>query len=143
MAHSYNRSLDFIVSAAVKYAQGKPELAAKCLQAAVREPSFARCIQMLEASSQKAFQVAAAAQEHRRKVTAAEAAEDAELEDLTEGLDALDEEAHEDEVMAAAEKAPNSHPSVDEGVPTEMLEKQTKGKDAIAAKFARALASGK
>jgi hypothetical protein len=142
MAHSYNRSLDFLVSAAVKLAQGKPELSAKCLLKATRDPSFAQCIKMLEASNQKAFEVAASVAAERRKVTAAEEAEDAELEGLVGDLDALDDEADETEVDAA-EQAPNAHPSVDEGVPTDMLEKQSRGGDPVAARFARALTGKK
>lgn len=136
----YNRSIDFLVSAAVKTAQGKYDLAAKLLIKASREPSFAKAIQILEASNDRAFAVQAAAIAKRQQVTAAEAAEDAELNDLVGDLDDLDEE---DEEVTAAERAPEKHPSVDEGVPTDMLEKQARGKDTIAArnsKFARALA---
>jgi hypothetical protein len=142
----YNRALDFLVSAAVKTAQGKYELAAKCLIAASRQPSFAKAIQILEASNERAFQLQAKAAAERRRVTAAEEAEDAELDDLVGDLGDLggDDDMGGEEAFASAERAPEEHPAVDEGVPTEMLEKQAKGKDTIAARnkrFAAALAS--
>jgi hypothetical protein len=133
----YNRSLDFIISAAVKLSQGKHELAAKLMVKASREPSFAKAVQILEASNQRAFQADAARIEARRQVRAAEDADDAELNDLVGDLDDLDNE------VTAGEAAPEKHPAVDEGVPTEMLEKQARGKDPVAAnsRFVRALAT--
>jgi len=131
----YNRSLDFLVSAAVKYAQGKPELAAKLMAKATREPSFAKAVQIIEASNAMAFQVQAKAIEARNKVKAAEMAEDEELEGLAGDMDDVEMEGDaEQEVMGEAE--PEGEP---ECVEDEALEIEN-AEESENAKFARMLA---
>lgn len=130
----YNRSLDFMVSAAVKLAQGKTELAAKLLLKATREPSFARAVQIIEASNAQAFHVEAKAAEKRKLVKAAEVAEDSELEGLVGDMDDL---GAEEEVEGAFEP---------EGEPEEVEDESIEEEDAempVEAKFAKTLASMK
>ena len=128
----YNRSLDFMISAAVKLPQGKHELAAKLMLKASREPSFAKAIQIMEASNERAFQIQASAAAERQKVMAAEEAEDAELESLVTDFDEGDEA---DEVDAEFE--PEGEP---EEVEDEAIEEQVQEEPAYA-KFARVLGS--
>jgi len=130
----YNRSLDFILSAAVKLHQGKPVLAAKLLTKATKEPSFAHAVRILEASCEAGYQAQAKVIEAKMKVKAAEEAEDADLEGLVGDLDDL-----------GAEEAEGGEP---EGEPEEVEdeaigeeETEDEGPLAASAKFERLLAS--
>lgn len=126
MAMQYNTALDMVIAGLVKLSEGKHELAAKAFTKASRDPSFGRCVQLLEASNEKAFQHLQASVARRQAVTAAEEKEDADLEALT-----------------ASEMIPDVSPPVAEGIPTEMLEKQARDKDTVAAsaRFAQALSA--
>jgi hypothetical protein len=128
----YNRSLDFILSAAVKLHQGKPALAAKLLTKATKEPSFAHAVRILEASCQAGFEAQAKVVEARMKVKAAEEAEDADLEGLVGDLDDLESE--------------ESHGGEPEGEPEEVENEALEEEDAedgvtASAKFEKLLAS--
>lgn len=131
----YNRSLDFLVSAAVKLSQGKQELAAKLMLKATREPSFAKAVQILEASNEIAFKLQAKAAAAKKQVRAAEEAEDSELEDLVGDMDDLESEGEAEEAVEA-EFEPEGEPEEveDEALEIEEDEEPT-------AKFARMLAS--
>lgn len=130
----YNRSLDFILSAAVKLYQGKPVLAAKLLTRATKEPSFAHAVRILEASCEAGYQAEAKKIKAKMKVKAAEEAEDADLEGLVGDLDDLQEEEHEG-------PEPEGEP---EAVEDEAIEEEVEEDKAMAsAKFAKALASMK
>lgn len=138
MAMQYNTSLDMVIAGLVKLSEGKHELAAKAFTKASRDPSFGRCIALLEASNEKAFQKLQASVAQKQRLTAAEEKEDADLEALA----SMD--------VTASEMIPDESPSVDEGNPNEMLERQARSKDTIAAgvtasaatnRFAQALAA--
>jgi hypothetical protein len=131
----YNRSLDFMLSAAVKLHQGKPVLAAKLLTKATKEPSFAHAVRILEASLQQGFQAQAKVIEARLKVKAAEEAEDADLEGLVGDLDDLgEEESHGGEAEGEPEEVE------DEAIEEESEEESDEPFEA-SAKFAEILAS--
>jgi hypothetical protein len=137
MAMQYNTSLDMVIAGLVKLSEGKHELAAKAFTKASRDPSFGRCIALLEASNEKAFQKLQASVAQKQRMTAAEEKEDADLEALAS-------------MEGGAEMIHDKHPSVAEGEPNDMLEKQARSKDTIAAgvsasaatnRFAQALAA--
>jgi len=123
----YNRSLDFILSAAVKLHQGKPVLAAKLLTKATKEPSFAHAVRILEASCEAGYQAQAKVIEAKMKVKAAEEAEDADLE----GLGAEEAEGGE----------PEGEPEEVEDEAIGEEETEDEGPLAASAKFERLLAS--
>jgi len=128
----YNRSLDFILSAAVKLHQGKTVLAAKLLTRATKEPSFAHAVRILEASCEAGYRAEAKKIEAKMKVKAAEEAEDADLEGLVGDLDDLEEEEH----MGGE---PEGEP---EEVEDEAVEEDVEEDTAMAsAKFAKVLSS--
>ncbi|BAG41582.1 hypothetical protein [Ralstonia phage phiRSL1] len=134
----YNRALDFLMTAAVKYAQGKPELAAKCMHKASLEPSFAHAIRILEASNAQAYQAQVTANAEAKAKVEAEAKEDEELEGLVGDADDMeDEEEAEEEVEAASE--PEGEPGEVEDEALEIEEAE----EAPHEKFAKLLASMK
>lgn len=132
MAMKYNKALDLILAASVKAHAGNTVLAAKLMATAIREPDFARGMQILEASNanaegapvietaapKKAVKAAVAAPAAKPKVQARKATaavededdaefdmggDDADLEVLVgEGDD--DNDGDEDEVDAGFEE---------------------------------------
>jgi len=92
----YNRALDFMSLSAVQLQAGNTTRAAKLLAKAVKEPSFARAIQIIEASNAQAYRA------HSRARTVRAAEEEA-LDSLVTDLD--DDEGDDMEEVEVEETA--------------------------------------
>lgn len=91
----YNRALDLMALAAVKFTEGKTTLAAGLMVKATKEPSFARAIAIIEASNGQAYTTAKTAAKVKAKKRALASEEDKALEGLIgEQDDVAEEEEH-------------------------------------------------
>ncbi len=101
----YNRSLDYMLSAAVKLHEGKDALAAKLLMKATLSSDFPHAVRVLEASCSQAHAAKTSAQKRVMAAKIRAEADDAELEGLVGDLDALESEHEaEEEVMSAMDE---------------------------------------